>query len=130
MNLVFLIYSSGIFQNHLVFIPAEKYIRQFSGTTQVVSWKSIGLSEENIENITKSDRNFALNFVDHHILPDINFNRHCVIDDIYIRKKVINISISYTLNPWLRNLNIDFTLSNCLFGSVKQAKNAYLDKCK
>ena len=29
------------------------------------------MSEENIENITKSDCNFAPNFVDHHVLPDI-----------------------------------------------------------
>ena len=33
----------------------------------------------NIENITKSDSNFAPNFVDHHSLPDINFNGHCFI---------------------------------------------------
>ena len=32
---------------------------------------------ENIEIITKSDDNFAPTFVDHHLLPDINFNGHC-----------------------------------------------------
>ena len=37
------------------------------------------MSKENIENITKSDGNFAPNFIDHHALPDINFNRHCLI---------------------------------------------------
>ena len=37
------------------------------------------MSEENKENITKSDRNFAPTFVDHHILPDIVFNWHCLI---------------------------------------------------
>ena len=36
------------------------------------------MSEENIENITKSDNNFATNFVDYHILRHINFNRHCL----------------------------------------------------
>ena len=30
----------------------------------------------------------------------------------------------------MRNLNTDFTLSNCLFGSVKLSKNAGLDKYK
>ena len=34
------------------------------------------------------------------------------------------------LNPWLRNLNADFTLKNCLFGSVKLTKNADPDKYK
>ena len=45
---------SGIFQNYLVFIPAKKYIRYFGGTTWIDSWKPNGMSEENIENITKS----------------------------------------------------------------------------
>ena len=36
----------------------------------------------------------------------------------------------YTTNPQLRNLNIDFTLNNCLFGSVKLTKNADLKKYK
>ena len=82
-------------------------------------WKSNGTSEENIENITKSDSNFAPTFVDHHLLPDINFNGHCLIkNNISIPKKVINLYISYRLGPQLRNSNTDFTLSNCLFGSV------------
>ena len=65
-------FSSGIFQNCLVFIPAKKKVKYFSGFTWIDSWKSNGFSEENIENITKSDSNFSLTFVDHHALPDIN----------------------------------------------------------
>ena len=34
-----------------------------------------------IKNITKSDRNFAQIFVSHHVLPDINFNGHCLINN-------------------------------------------------
>ena len=86
-------FSSGIFQNYLVFIP-----------------------------------NFAPTFVDHRVLRDIYFNGHCLINNIYINGKVINTYISYTLDPWLRNLNTDFTLNNCLFGSVKLTKNADPDK--
>ena len=89
------------------------------------------MSEENIENVTKSDSNFAPTFVDHHSLPDVNFNGYCLIKhNISIPKKVKNLYISYALNPQLRNLNTDFTLGNCLFGSVKLAKNADLDKYK
>ena len=51
-------------------------------------------------------------------------------NDISIPKKVINTYISYILNAWLRTLNTDFTLNNCLFGSVRLTKNAYLDKYK
>ena len=77
------------------------------------------MSKQNIENIAKSDRNFTQTFVNHHILKDINFNGHCLIkNNISIPKKVINLYISYRLGPQLRNSNTDFTLSNCLFGSV------------
>ena len=63
------------------------------------------MSEENMENIAKSDRNLAPTFVDHHLLPDINFNRHCLIRNrISILKKAINLYIPYTLSPQLRNL--------------------------
>ena len=41
---------------------------------------------------------------------------------------VINLYISYTLSPWLRNLYTDFTLNNWLFGSVNLTKNADSDK--
>ena len=30
-------------------IPAKKYIKYFSGTTRINSWKSKGISKENIE---------------------------------------------------------------------------------
>ena len=91
-------FSSGIFQNLLVFLPGKKYIKYFSGTTRIESWKSNGISEENIENITKLDSNFAPIFVDHHFLPDINFNGHYLIkNNTSIPEKVINLYFSYTL---------------------------------
>ena len=78
------------------------------------------MSEESLENITKSDSNFAPTSVDHHFLPDINFYGKCLIkNNAYLPKKVINLCISYTLRPQLRNFSANFTLSNCLFGSVK-----------
>ena len=122
-------FSSRIFQNYLVFILVIKCIKYFHGTTQIYSWKSNGMSEESIENITKSDSNFAPNFVDHHSLRDINFNGHCLIkNNISILKKVVNIYISYTLGLQLRNFITTFTLSNCLCGSVKLTKNTDLDE--
>ena len=45
----------------------------------------------------------------------------------HISKKVINLYISHTLNQQLRNLN-RFLRGNCLFESVKLAKNADLDE--
>ena len=44
---------SGTIQNYSVFIPAKKYIKYFNGTTQIYLWKSNGMPEESMENITK-----------------------------------------------------------------------------
>ena len=86
--------------------------------------------KENVENITKSDSNFAPTFVDQHLLLDIHFNGHCLVKhNISIPKKVINLYISNTLNPQLRNSNTDFTFSSCLFRSVKITKNTYQVQC-
>ena len=46
------------------------------------------MPEKNIQNITKSDSNLAPIFVDHHVLPDTEFNGHCLINKIYTTKKV------------------------------------------
>ena len=55
------------------------------------------MSDENIDNITKSDSNFAPTFVDHHLLSGISLSENCLIkNNIYISKKV---------TPWLSNLN-------------------------
>ena len=112
-------FSSGVFQNYLVFVLAKKGIKYFHGTTQIYSWKSNGMPEEIFENITKSDSNFAPTFIDNHSLPGINCNGNCFMkSNISIPKKVINLFISYTLGLQFQNFNIDFRLSNCLFGSV------------
>ena len=77
------------------------------------------MSEEIIENITKLDSSIAPTFVDHHLLSGMNFNGHCLIKNyIFASKIVINLNIFYTLGPQLRILNTDFTLGNCLSGSV------------
>ena len=60
-------------------MPAKKYIKFFSGTTMIDSWKSNEMSKENIENITKSDSNFVVTFYDHHLLLDESFNGLCLI---------------------------------------------------
>ena len=87
------------------------------------------MSEENVKNINKSDSNFALNFADHHILSGITFNGHYLINNNFsIPQEVMNLYIPYKLNSQSRNLSTYFTLNNCLFGSVKLTKNAYLDK--
>ena len=124
-------FSSEIFQNYLAFIPDEKYIKYFNDTTRIDLWKSNGMSEVNIENITKSDSNFAPTFLDHYLLPDISSNGHCLIkNNISIPKKIIHLYISYKLNPQLKNLSKEFILNNCLFRSVKPTEDADPNKYK
>ena len=53
-------------------------VKCFSFTTRINSWKSNGMSEENIENITESASNFSPTFVDHHLLPDIVSNKKVI----------------------------------------------------
>ena len=117
---------SGIFQNYLVFIPAKKYIKYFHGTTQIYSWKSNRISEK-----TKSDSNFTPTFADHHVLPDMNFNGHCLINNnISISKKVIKIHISSIRYQWPRDLITDFISGNFIFESVELTENSDPDKNK
>ena len=52
-------FSSGTLKNYLIYFSKKKYFRIFTSTSNVLSWKSIGLSEEGVENITTSDSNFA-----------------------------------------------------------------------
>ena len=56
-------FSSGILQNYLAFIPAKNDVKYLHATTQVYSWKLNGMPGENVENITKSDRDFVASFV-------------------------------------------------------------------
>ena len=43
-------------------------------------------------------------------------------------KNVVNLFIAYELDTWSRDLNMDFTLGDCLFGAFKLTENADLDK--
>ena len=59
------------------------------------------------------------------------FGGYCLThNNISILKEVINLCIPYILNPWFKNLNSDFTLNNCLFGSADLILNAEQDKYK
>ena len=55
------------------------------------------MSEESIENIIKSDSLFASTFFYHYILPDVNFNGHCSLNN--------NISVSKKSNKLIYFLN-------------------------
>ena len=60
----------------------------------------------------------------------MDFKGFCLKQDglSFLQKNVVNFYGSYELDTWSRDLNTDFTLGNCLFGTVKLTKNADLDK--
>ena len=58
------------------------------------------MPEESLENMTKLGSNFAPTIVDHHVLPDINVNGHCLLKKNFLATQVVNLYISYTLFPW------------------------------
>ena len=61
----------------------------------------------------------------------MKFNGHCLINNKNDPSLgPVNLYICYTLDRWSKDLDTDFTLGNCLFGSVKLTKNADLDKYK
>ena len=103
-------------ENYLVFILTKNYFKPFTRTNEIYSWKSKGISEESIENITTSDNTFSPRLTDSRPLPVVKSNRNCLLrNNISAFKKVINLYISHTLNIWLRDLNEVFILGKCLF---------------
>ena len=56
----------------------------------------------------------------------LEFKGSCLKQDkaTFTPNNVVNLFIVYELDTWSLNLNTDFTLKDCLFGSVKLTKNA------
>ena len=75
-------FYSGILQNYLKYI-----LNILVAQLELVCGNPMECQEIMLENITKSDSNFAPTFVDHNVLPDLHFNGHCLINNISISKK-------------------------------------------
>ena len=52
------------------------------------------------------------------------------IKQLILQKNVVNLFIVYELDTWSQDINGDFTLINCLFGSAKLTKNSDSEKYK
>ena len=83
INLVFLMEQNIFLQEYLKII---KYLYLLKNTLNILvallglicgNLRENGMLGENIENIIKSDSNFAPTFVDHYLLPGVNFNGDC-----------------------------------------------------
>ena len=55
-------FFSDVLQNYLIYISANKYIEFFSGTLEIYSWNTTGISKENNENPPGVKPKFCYNF--------------------------------------------------------------------
>ena len=123
-------FPSDELQNYLIFVWSRQLQFLSSNTPKILSWKSTGISEESIKNQPTADISFIPKLIDNYLIRKVKFNANCLRQDSIssIHKNVVNLYTLYELDTWSRDLNIDFTLGNCLFGVVNFTKNADPDK--
>ena len=119
-------------QNYLVFHPMYKYFKTLveGGFTYISSWESKGLYNEKISPTKTSNYDQCPRLVYNNAKIKLNFSGNFLKQDkiTYSHGPIVNIYVVYRLIPGINNS--DVTLENCLFGSVKVAKNADIDKYK
>ena len=123
-DLEYLKAKKNIEKKYLVFLVKNKYFNKTSGTKSILSWKSMGISNE----IFKPLNNTTLFPKLEYPYPDIvvRFNGSCLVKEnkFTFDKKLLNIYIVYELD---NNSNAFHSkLKNCLFGSVKVTKKAVI----
>ena len=118
-------------QNYLVFLPMRKYFKLhlvINVIDYVLSWKSKGISNENIKPPTASNYNLNPKLSYYGTKMRLQFTGSCLKQPnfTFTHKKIVNIYIAYELRASSSHTN-DPTLKNCLFGAVTLTKNADID---
>ena len=116
-------------QNYLVFQPLSKHFQVIFNTDYVSSWKSKGLSAENINPPATSDNSLTPALSYYGTKTRVKFTGSCLKQSkiSYTHGKVVNIYIVYELAASSSH-DSDPTIKNCLFGAVTLTKNADIDK--
>ena len=98
-------------QNYLAFQPINKYFKLITNTDYVSSWKSKGLSSENIKPPTTSDNSLTAVLNYHGTKTRVKFTGKCLKQSkiSYTYGKIVNIYIVYELGASSSHIN-DFTL--------------------
>ena len=117
------------FQAYLIFQPVYKYFKTITNTNYISSWKSKGLSAENIKPFLTSDNSLTplIDYYNYNIRVKFNGSILRQPKLTYAHRKSVNIYIVYELGASSSDNN-DPTLKNCLFGAVTLTKNADIDK--
>ena len=86
---------------------------------------STGISSENIKSFDTNLEPTMSNLANGRVI--LKFNNSCLVEksssSLY-NSVISNLYIVYDLNNWPRNTTNNFTLKNCLFGTVKLIRNA------
>ena len=117
-------------QNYLLFQTAYRYFKTVSANdSNILSWKSKGLSDESIKLPSTSNKmlNPSVDYVG--TKARVKFNGNCLKQEkiTFNHGKIVNIYIFYEINDY-RNISSHPTLENCFFGAVKLTKHVGLYK--
>ena len=90
------------------------------------------MSHEKIKHPYKTNKSLSPKLVWYGSKIKLKFNGSCLKQDkaTFNPKNVVNLFIFYELGTWSQDLSADFALKDCLFGSVKLAKNSDPNKYK
>ena len=116
-------------QHYLVFQPLSKCFKMITNTDYISSWKSKGLSSENIKTPTTSDNSLTPGLNYYGTKTRVKFPGSCLKQpkSSYTHGKVVNIYIVYEIGASSPHNN-NPTLKNCSFGAVTLNKNADIDQ--
>ena len=116
------------YQNFLVFAPMLSYL-VLDSNTKVPDWISTGISSEKIKPFDTGLEPTMSNLANGRV--NLKFNNSVLVQksvsSLY-SNFILNLYIVYELTTWPRILPDNFTLKNCLFGTVKLIGNAVKNK--
>ena len=119
-------------QFYLIFQPIYKIITTFSGVKDTISgWESKGLSNEKVTNPYITNKILSSKLLSNKSRLRLRLGgSHLKQEDTTLStpNSVANLFIAWELNIWSRDLDTNFTLKDCLFGTLKPTKNADPDK--
>ena len=115
-------FFSDRLQDYLVFVSTKRIDLISRGSDKIESWGSAEMLQESIKNSHTSDTTFAPKLVGKYRFNTMKFKGILLKQDSvsFLHKKVVNLYIFDTCSKYL---NTDFTLINCLIGTVNLTKN-------
>ena len=112
------------YQNFAVFAPILSSLI-LDRNEKVTNWKSTAVSSEKIKPFDTNLEPTVSNLANGKVI--LKFNNSALVQIIFsslYNNFILNLHIVYELNTWPSNRTNNFTLKNCLFGTVKLTGNA------